>query len=91
MTVKPLNIFQAMDGNQCTDRAAMGHPADPDLSMDIPGTVSIHRGIAAIPRIPGVSKLGNRWLLMVDEQIGWYPFAVNRDKITAESWRMPSG
>jgi len=56
---------------------------DPDLLAEIPTSVAVHRTSALL--IPGrvpwrLRQWITRWLLVVDEQLGWLPFAVDRGR-----------
>ncbi len=56
---------------------------DESLAREVPSTVSVHRTPALLlPRLVPwrVRRWLTRWLLVVDEQVGWLPFAVARGK-----------
>lgn len=56
---------------------------DESLAREVPSTVSVHRTPALLlPRLMPwrVRRWLARWLLVVDEQVGWLPFAVARGK-----------
>jgi glycosyltransferase involved in cell wall biosynthesis len=57
------------------------YPQDPSLTAEIPSQTSVIRTRAFLA--PGwlpwrIRHLVTRWLLLVDEQIGWLPFAVRQ-------------
>lgn len=62
-----------------TARPTEAYPRDSSLETEIPSDVSVRRTSALLfpAWVPWrVKKLVARWLLMVDPQLGWLPFAV---------------
>jgi glycosyltransferase involved in cell wall biosynthesis len=66
-----------------TVKEQVAHLRDLSLEEDIPSSTPIHRTLAVLPPPWLPWRLRNfvsRWLLLVDEQLGWLPFAVTRGK-----------
>jgi glycosyltransferase involved in cell wall biosynthesis len=66
-----------------TARERGKHPTDSSLEDEIPANVSVHRSSALLPPSWLPWRLRSfiaRWLLVVDEQLGWLPFALRQGK-----------
>jgi glycosyltransferase involved in cell wall biosynthesis len=64
-----------------TVQGQVAHPRDPSLEAEIPQNVSVNRTRALLLPSWFPWRLRNfvaRWLLLVDQQLGWFPFAVRR-------------
>lgn len=63
---------------------------DPTLETEIPPIVKIYRTTALImsARLPWrLRSFISRWLLVVDEQLGWFPFAVSKGHQLIEKYK----
>lgn len=68
--------------------AHTGRLVDADLQGEIPAGMAVHRTPALMlpPRLPWrLRRAITRWLLVVDEQLGWWPYAVHLGSEIIES------
>ena len=63
-----------------TVRSGQSASADSELSEEVPIEIPVYRSSALVLPIRLPFRVRNwlsRWILIVDEQLGWYPFAVS--------------